>query len=226
MSSIFSVSRDICSFLVHLFVLLWRVSCGFFGHVACSGFARSTGPATIYPRSSSSPELQLLSSLRRTDLARGDFGGDSSCLSCLMFSGGALLFGAGGGGASLVLFSALVSAIAISSSLRCACGRASCPSCLLSRSPAFFSCSLMSLRSLVSSSPGFPSSLRSSSTRMSSFFDASFSSDSRLLFFLEFFLEMCAKFLVLFLFLRVLLFFSRFFPPVLFFLTVLELVFL
>ena len=110
-----------------------------FGHVACFGFVRSIGPAIMFP-GSSSPELQLLSSSRRTDLACGDIGGESSCLSRLVFSGGASCFGAGGGGALLLLCSSLVSAIAISSSLRCACRSCSCPSCPLSRSSACFSC--------------------------------------------------------------------------------------
>ena len=107
--------------------------------VASIGFVRSIGPATIFPCSSSSPALHQLSSSRWDDLAFGDFGGDSSCLSCLLFSGGVLCFGAGGGGALLVLFSALVSAIAISISLRCACSRSSFSSCFIARSASFFS---------------------------------------------------------------------------------------
>ena len=56
-----------------------------------------------------------------------------------MFSGGSLVFGAGGGGALLVLFSALVSDIAMSSPLRRSFRRSSLSSCFLSRSSAFAS---------------------------------------------------------------------------------------
>ena len=70
------------------------------GHVNCSGFAKSIGPSTISPRST--PEMQLLSSSCEScaDLV-GDFGGFSS-----RFVGGALVFGAGGGGALLLDFAA------------------------------------------------------------------------------------------------------------------------
>ena len=80
------------------------------GPVTCSGIAKSIGPAAMFSRSSS-PELQLLSSSWE-DLY-GDFGGDSRIFGRSgKFVGGALklVYGAGGGGALLVLFSALVSA--------------------------------------------------------------------------------------------------------------------
>ena len=69
------------------------------GHVPYSGFVWSTGHSTIFP-CSSSPGLQLFSSSLESwaDLV-GDFGGCSS-----IFVGGALVFGAGGGGALLLDF--------------------------------------------------------------------------------------------------------------------------
>ena len=120
-----------------------------FGPVACSGFARSTGPSIMVSCSSSSPDRQLLSPSRWADLVYGDFGGWYCRVVCLAFSGGALVFGAGGGGAFLVLLSAFASGIAMSSSSRCACSLSSCASCVLSRSSDFFSLEI--LRHLVSS---------------------------------------------------------------------------
>ena len=117
-------------------------------HFSCSGFARPIGAATMFPRASSSPELKQLSS-SRADLS-GDFGG-VSCRCGWSIFGGALVLGAGGGGALLVLFSALVSDIVMSSSWRCACRSSSFSSCFISRSAAFLSFSLMIFRPSVSS---------------------------------------------------------------------------
>ena len=166
------------------------------GPVACFGFARSIGPAIMFSRSPPSPEL-LLSSSMWDDLAIGDFGGDSVCLSCLLFSGGALnlFFGAGGGGDLLVLFSALVSAIAISTSLRCAFSRSASSSCFLSRSSSFFFFS-----------PEVPEVSGQFSPRLFGFFVKFSYSDVFLLFFalflffsdaflVEVFLALCAKLL-------------------------------
>ena len=70
--------------------------------MTCSGFVRSIGRATIFP-CSYSPELHLLSSTCESwaDFV-DDIGGDSN-----RSVGGALVFGAGGGGSLLLDFSAL-----------------------------------------------------------------------------------------------------------------------
>ena len=82
----------------------------------------------MFSCSSSPLELELLSSSSWDDHVFGEFGGASSSFPCVMFPGCALVFvGAGGGGALLLLFSAvfIACAIALPSVLRCACRRSS-----------------------------------------------------------------------------------------------------
>ena len=172
----------IYSFRVHLFLLIWPISFDF-------------GP--LLPVLSLSDRLALLQCFHvllpwrcsfcllqvGLILFFGEFGGASSSFPRVVFSGGDLVFvGPGGGGALLLLFSAVFIACAIASPsvFRCACRRSSASSCFLSRSSTFFSFALRFLRSLVSACLVFSSSFSSSVIRLSS--SSFFSSASRILF--------------------------------------------